>query len=78
MCVADVLKRELRRKRGLSDEAGAQKSEQELEALVAVMKRLRQVYPVLGEQWMRFPAQVSAAHHMALVKGLWVNNVQNR
>lgn len=48
MCVADVLKRELRRKRGLSDEAGAQKSEQELEALVAVMKRLRQVYPVLG------------------------------
>lgn len=49
MCVADVLKRELRRKRGLSDEVGAQKSERELEALVAVMKRLRQVYPVLGE-----------------------------
>ncbi|KAG9100000.1 hypothetical protein FRC06_004639 [Ceratobasidium sp. 370] len=49
MCVADVLKREIRRKRSVSDEDGARKSEQELEALVAVMKRLRQVYPVLGE-----------------------------
>ncbi|KAG9076958.1 hypothetical protein FS749_011203 [Ceratobasidium sp. UAMH 11750] len=48
MCVADVLKREIRRKRSVSDEDGARKSEQELEALVAVMKRLRQVYPVLG------------------------------
>ena len=57
MCVADVLKRELRRKRGISDESGAQKSEQELEALVTVMKRLRQVYPVLGELFVWPPAQ---------------------
>lgn len=48
ICVADVLKREIRRKRNISDEDGARRSEQELEALFAVMKRLRQVYPVLG------------------------------
>jgi hypothetical protein len=49
MCVADILKREINRKRSISDDEGARKSEQELMALVAVMKRLRQVYPVLGE-----------------------------
>lgn len=53
MCVADVLKREIHRKRSMSDEEGAHQSERELEALVAVMKRLRQVYPVLGELGLR-------------------------
>ncbi|CAE6385529.1 unnamed protein product [Rhizoctonia solani] len=48
ICVSDILKREIRRKQNISDSDGARQSEQELEALLAVMKRLRQVYPILG------------------------------
>ncbi|KAF8744885.1 GAL4-like Zn(II)2Cys6 (or C6 zinc) binuclear cluster DNA-binding domain, partial [Rhizoctonia solani] len=48
ICVSDILKREIRRKRGIADDEGARRTERELEALFAAMKRLRQVYPVLG------------------------------
>ncbi|CEL54576.1 hypothetical protein RSOLAG1IB_07180 [Rhizoctonia solani AG-1 IB] len=48
ICVSDVLKRELRRKRSAADDESARHTEQELEALYAAMKRLRQVYPILG------------------------------
>ncbi|CAE6384828.1 unnamed protein product [Rhizoctonia solani] len=48
ICVSDILKREMRRKQSISDNEGARQTEQELEALLAVMKRLRQVYPILG------------------------------
>ncbi|KAJ1310525.1 hypothetical protein OPQ81_007255 [Rhizoctonia solani] len=48
ICVSDILKRELRRNQSVSDDEGVRRCERELEALFAVMKRLRQVYPVLG------------------------------
>ncbi|CAE6350764.1 unnamed protein product [Rhizoctonia solani] len=48
ICVSDILKREIHRKRGIADDEGARRTERELEALFAAMKRLRQVYPVLG------------------------------
>ncbi|CAE6434361.1 unnamed protein product [Rhizoctonia solani] len=47
ICVSDILKREVRRKRSVGDAEGARQTEQELEALFSAMKRLRQVYPVL-------------------------------
>ncbi|GAB1517112.1 hypothetical protein RhiTH_000155 [Rhizoctonia solani] len=47
ICVSDILKREIHRKRGIADDEGARRTERELEALFAAMKRLRQVYPVL-------------------------------